>query len=297
MHKISLEQWRTFITVYDCGGFAQAGDALYKTQSTISHSIKKLEKIVGSPLFELVGRKAVITPFGESLLSAARQLVTQADNLEHDAISQKSEVGHTLNIAVDTLFPRLLLTDILHQLTDCFPNLNIQLYETVLSRCAELLEDGTVDVGVASLIPKGYIGHWNNPVELFAAAHPQHPLFARDNIQLSELENYRQIVIRDGGLRTNVNSGWLGSRNRLTVSSVAEAVTCVKQQLGFAWLPSWMLDRSENAGELAPLKLIHGMKRTVVLQATIRQSSIDDPVIQQLSKLFDRYLKQIPQQQ
>ncbi|MCL2920222.1 helix-turn-helix domain-containing protein [Shewanella litorisediminis] len=51
MHKISLEQWRTFIAVVDCGGFAQAGDSLHKTQPTISQSIKKLEQVVGKPLF------------------------------------------------------------------------------------------------------------------------------------------------------------------------------------------------------------------------------------------------------
>ncbi|EWH10242.1 transcriptional regulator, LysR family protein [Catenovulum agarivorans DS-2] len=289
MHKVSLEQWRAFIAVVDYGGFAQAGDALYKTQSTISHSIKKLEKTVGNPLFDVIGRKAVVTQFGESLLPAARSLITHADNLEHEAISQKIEVRKSLNIAVDTLFPRAILAVILNELTLEFPNLNIQLYETVLSRCAELLEDGTVDFGIASTIPKGYITKWTHIVEMHATTHKAHPLASREHIKLSELKNFRQVVIRDAGLRSNVNSGWLGTTNRLTVSSAMEAATCVKNQLGFAWLPDWLINETANIDELVPLKLESGVTRSVVLQLTFRLSLTDDPVMQKLSGLFDKY--------
>jgi DNA-binding transcriptional LysR family regulator len=127
MHKISLEQWRMFVAVVDCGGFAPAGDALYKTQSTISHSIKKLEHTVGKTLFDVVGRKAVLTPYGESLLSAARTLVSHANTLEHEAISQKAELRHTLTIAVDTLFPRPVLFQLFANLCQHFPSLNIRI--------------------------------------------------------------------------------------------------------------------------------------------------------------------------
>ena len=287
MHKISLEQWRAFIAVVDCGGFAQAGDALFKTQPTISHSIKKLEQVLGKPLFDVLGRKAVLTPYGTSLLSAARKLVNQADQLEHEAISQKATVQPSLNIAVDTLFPRPLLGQLFSTLIEQFPDLNIQLYETTLSRCAELLEDGTVDVGIASLVPPGYSARWLVNIPLHAVAHQAHPLTQPPALQLSALEAHKQIVIRDGGVRANQNSGWLGSSSRITVSSLAEALSCVQQQLGFAWLPAWLLQLPEQQ-QLTKLPLNTGLTRTVALQWIIRPTEADNLVIQALENLLQQ---------
>ena len=287
MHRISLEQWRMFIAVVDNGGFAQAGDALYKTQSTISHSIKKLENTVGKQLFEVVGRKAVLTSYGESLLAAARTLVTQADALEHEAISQQSEIRTTFNLAVDILFPTNLLWLALDKLTSKHPELNIQLHETVLSRCGELLDDGTVDVGIASSIPKGYISQLASTVDLHAVAHEAHPLANGKAHTLNELEQHRQIVIRDAGLRGNINSGWLGAASRLTVSNLEQAWQGIQQKLGFAWLPAWFLE-FKNASNVVKLNLDTGHMRTVAMQLAVRSELASSEV----AKDFVRYLSE-----
>jgi len=285
MHRISLEQWRMFVAVVDNGGFAQAGDALYKTQSTISHSIKKLESTVGKQLFEVVGRKAVLTGYGESLLTAARTLVSHADALEHDAISQQSEIRTTFTLAVDILFPNERLWYALAQLATEFPELNIQLYETVLSRCGELLDDGTVDVGIASAIPKGYVTQLATTVDLCAVAHKNHPLASDKKHALSELEQYRQLVIRDAGLRGNVNSGWLGSISRLTVSNFEQALQGIQHKAGFAWLPLWFIHQ-QNKADIMQLKLDNGHMRTVAMQLAVRAELASSKVV----KAFVKYL-------
>jgi len=110
-----------FIAVVDNGGFAQAGDALYKTQSTLSHSIKKLDNTVVKQLFEVVGRKAVLTSYGESLLVAARTLVAQADAFEREAFSQQSEIRTSFSLAFDFLFPTNLLWLALEKRTSKHP--------------------------------------------------------------------------------------------------------------------------------------------------------------------------------
>lgn len=286
MSKISIEQWRMFVTVVDCGGFAQAGDALYKTQSTVSHSIKKLEGTLNKPLFDVSGRKAILTPFGESLLGAARVLVSQADTLEREAISQKGQIRSTISIAVDTLFPRDKFYRALANFIDEFPDVNVQVYETALSRCGELLLDGTVDIGIASSIPKGFITNLAMGIDLQAIANTAHPLTQCKNIELTELENYRQIVVRDAGLRSNVNSGWLGSNSRITVSSMQEALIAVQAGLGFAWLPSWYLGQENLLKEktLNVLSLHLGQLRTVALQCGVRPEIAKEKWVSNLLK-------------
>ena len=42
--KISLDQWTTLVSVVEAGGYAKAGDALHKSQSTLTYAIQRLEE-------------------------------------------------------------------------------------------------------------------------------------------------------------------------------------------------------------------------------------------------------------
>ena len=53
--KTTLEQWRMFRAVVEHGGYAQAADAIYKSQSTISYGVHKLQEQLGVQLLEVEG--------------------------------------------------------------------------------------------------------------------------------------------------------------------------------------------------------------------------------------------------
>ncbi len=78
--KSTFEQWRIFQAVVDCGGYAQAAEALNKSQSSLNHAVAKLQQSLGVALLGVRGRKAVLTPAGEIFLKRARQL-SQQDQL------------------------------------------------------------------------------------------------------------------------------------------------------------------------------------------------------------------------
>ena len=40
---ISLEQWRALLAVVEAGGYAQAAEALHKSQSAITYAVQKIE--------------------------------------------------------------------------------------------------------------------------------------------------------------------------------------------------------------------------------------------------------------
>lgn len=79
--KATLEQLRMFKAVVDHGGYAQAAEAIFKSQSTISYSVHKLQDQLGVRLLEVEGRRAVLTPNGKVLLQRANQLLEQAEDL------------------------------------------------------------------------------------------------------------------------------------------------------------------------------------------------------------------------
>jgi hypothetical protein len=69
---ITLEQWLTLMAVVNTGGYAQAAEALHKSQSSVTYAVQKLESVLGVKAFEIQGRKAILTPTGQLLYRRAR---------------------------------------------------------------------------------------------------------------------------------------------------------------------------------------------------------------------------------
>ena len=44
---VTLEQWRALVAVVDAGGYAQAAEALHKSQSAVTYAVQKLESQLG----------------------------------------------------------------------------------------------------------------------------------------------------------------------------------------------------------------------------------------------------------
>ena len=72
--RITLEQWRALRAVVEAGGYAQAAEVLHKTQSTLTYAVQKIERLLDLKVFEIRGRKAVLTEAGQVLLQAGAQL-------------------------------------------------------------------------------------------------------------------------------------------------------------------------------------------------------------------------------
>jgi LysR family transcriptional regulator, regulator for genes of the gallate degradation pathway len=69
-----LRHLRAFLAVADHGSAYQAGAALFRAQSAVSRSIRKLEHELGVELFERRARGMLLTEYGRSLLVRARRV-------------------------------------------------------------------------------------------------------------------------------------------------------------------------------------------------------------------------------
>lgn len=77
--NIDLDLLRTFLAIQAYGGFSAAGDHIGRTQAAISLQIKKLEEIIGKPVFDRSNRKVTLAPAGEILLEYARKMIDLND--------------------------------------------------------------------------------------------------------------------------------------------------------------------------------------------------------------------------
>ena len=254
--RISLSQWRALIAVVDAGGYAQAAEALHKTQSTVTYAVQKLESLLGVKAFEIQGRKAVLSPTGRVLYRRARALVEEAEALERAAGSLAAGWEPELRLAVDIVFPTWLLLRCFERLAEQRPEMRIDLLESVLDGAGEALLQGNADLIITGIVPPGFIGEHLLRARFLAVASPDHPLhqLGRELTQ-QDLRGYRQLVIRDSALGRKRESGWLGAEQRWTVSHKATWIHAAKRGMGFAWFPEDSIRDELRSGELKPLPM------------------------------------------
>ncbi|MGH8114543.1 MAG: LysR family transcriptional regulator [Rhodanobacteraceae bacterium] len=267
---VGLEQWRVLRAVVDAGGYAQAAEQLHKSQSTVTYAVQKLERLLGVKVFELHGRKAVLTPEGHLLYRRAGALLEEAFTLENAARRLAEGWEPEIRLAVASAFPTWLLLGCLGRFATERPATRIELLETVLGGTEEALLNHRVDLAISSVVPPGLLGDPLLELDFIAVAAREHPLHAIGRpLTHHDLRKHRQIVIRDSGQLRTRSSGWLGAEARWTVSYKATSIRAVCMGLGFAWFPRSMIRDELATGVLKPLSLREGGERHVTLYLVV----------------------------
>ncbi|MCB1632449.1 MAG: LysR family transcriptional regulator [Pseudomonadales bacterium] len=285
----TLEQWRLLAAVIDRGGFAQAAEHLCKSQSTISHGVKQLQRALGVRLIELQGRRAVLTPAGETLLRRARLLLADATALQRLAGTLAHGWEARITLAVDVMFPQNVLFAALEGFGNENPETRVELQETVLSGSSEALLLRRADLVITPQVPPGFLGEALLRLDFIAVAHPRHPLHALETaLTLHELRQHQQIVVRDSGISLRQDAGWLGAERRLTVSHPSTSIGALCRGLGFAWLPRTSIAAELASGTLKPLPLATGALRHVDLYLVIAEAEAPGPAVMRLTEHLHR---------
>lgn len=95
---ITLRQLRYFDAVAAAKSFARAAELHQVSQSALSQQIARLERSLGLSLFTRLPRGVALTPAGESLLPAAREVLRTMTRLVDSSSAQAA--GHMQHLAV-----------------------------------------------------------------------------------------------------------------------------------------------------------------------------------------------------
>ena len=289
--RTSLEQWAVLAAVVDEGGYAQAATALHRSQSAVRYAVARLQEELDVPLLVIEGRKAVLTPHGQTLLQRARGLLRDMNTLELLARSLKQGWEAELQLVVDAAFPREHLLKIVAELQQLCPNTQMQLSDAVLSGAEEAIADGLADVVVTAHVPSGYVGEFLVDVSFVAVARPGHALFGiGHDLSFEDLTRHVQVVVRDSGVKHPRDEGWLGAERRCTVSSMEASLATVKAGLAYAWLPEHVVAASLRDGTLKALPLTSGRERRVPLYLVLVHSEVAGPAARAAVECFQRHI-------
>ncbi len=116
----------------------QAAKALFVTQPALSRSIQSLEVELGGVLFDRVGRRIALTPFGREVLARAQRLVSDAESLKQTGHSLHAGQVGRLRIGLGSGPGAVLTVSMLRYMGEHHPHLQVE----VARGSTDVLVDG-----------------------------------------------------------------------------------------------------------------------------------------------------------
>jgi LysR family transcriptional regulator, hydrogen peroxide-inducible genes activator len=197
---MEISQLRHFCAVARTGSFTKAAEEEDIAQPSLSQQILKLEREIGVPLFERLGRRNRLTPCGEALLPQAKAILRQIAETKTSLSDLRQGVKGRLCIGViPTILPYWLAPRI-GEFTAQYPEVDLQLTEANTHRLIESLQAGELDAAVAGLpiqspdIVCSELFREN----LCLIVPPGHSFVESNSARLKDLEDERMLLLREG---------------------------------------------------------------------------------------------------
>jgi DNA-binding transcriptional LysR family regulator len=145
---MDLKRLRTFVAVAEHGGVSHAATRLRITQPALSRQLQDLQQELGVKLFELVGRRLLLTGEGEELLPHCHGLLSHAGAFAERALSLSRGDAGVLRMAASPQMIESVFPSFLSEYARRRPGVHVRPVEAGAVAQAVLLERGEVHLAV-----------------------------------------------------------------------------------------------------------------------------------------------------
>ncbi|MPY91123.1 MAG: LysR family transcriptional regulator [Luteitalea sp.] len=259
---MDLLQLEHFLAVVDEGSFTRAAERVYRTQSAISQSIKKLEETVGTPLFARDAPELCLTPSGRLLADYARRMVRVRDEAMRSLEDLKRLVAGSVSVAAHESAAVYLLPGPLRSYLQMHPEIKVGIYRSRIEEIPRQVLDREVDIGFVKEEP---IFRELNCVQIHSdrmvlIGSPAHPLASRSRVHLRDLAREHFVLHHQCATTTQRILQLFeqnGSRCKIAAElwSFENVKQFVREQVGFAVVPRICVQQELTDGTLAEVPL------------------------------------------
>lgn len=195
LERLEIE---VFLTLAGELHFGRTAERLHLTTGRVSQVVKQLERRVGGPLFERTSRSVRLTPVGRQLADELAPAVAAVEEALRRAVDASRGVTGELRVAFLGEWTAPVLLRAVALFGERHPDCRVDVREVQLSNSRSSLEDGSVDVLVASF---PFDGMTLGPVVLTerrALAVPAgHPLAGEVSVSLEVLADHPVVQYPD----------------------------------------------------------------------------------------------------
>ena len=250
---MELRHLTYFVSVAERLNFSRAAEDLHVAQPAISQQIHSLEKELGEPLFERIGKRVQLTDAGQALLPHARQILSAVEAARNE-IRERGQLlkGETKLGAPPTVSAHMLPARFA-AFKQKYPGLDVTLREAGTDLLLKAVERGELDLAIVTtdILPATIECAPFLEEDYVVAVDANHPLHQREAVSLAELAGEAFILFPDGyKLReVTLRACWAAGfdpKIALDGGSMQSTLQFVAAGLGVAIVPELALANAPN---------------------------------------------------
>jgi DNA-binding transcriptional LysR family regulator len=268
---MDLAQLEVFLAVAREGRFSRAAEKLFRTQSAVSQTVRKLEEEIGEPLFDRSSREGVLTDAGRVLKEYAEKLLNLRADAEEALVELRELQKGKLAMAANE-FTVLYLLTVLGEFRRLHPMIKISVQRALGSRIPDDILNHSIEMGVLSYDPQDDRLHsivvYQD--ELAFVVPPRHPLAGEKEVSILQLGAEAFVAhIVSSPYRDKVIQTFLRYKTPLHMAIELPTLQAIKRFVamgnGVALVP-----RISVENELARRELVHIPVKELDLQRKLR---------------------------
>ncbi len=206
---ITLRQIKYFIAAAETGKISLAASLLSISPSSITESIKELEKIIGVSLISRHRKGVNLTFDGYRFLQHCYNINASVTDAEFALKNSHTDLAGNLSLGITITVAGYFMASTLARFKRTFPQINIKLFEYPRGRIEVMLKEGKLDLSVLLVSNVD-----NNDLVLETLVRSKrrlwtsvnHPLCSKNKISMKDIskEPYIQLMIDEAGV-THLN--------------------------------------------------------------------------------------------
>ena len=125
---MDLYHLKTFFTLAKVKNFTRAAQALFVTQSAVSHAIKKLETSIDTPLIRRRGKVLDLTPAGHALFRSCEKIFYEIEKADQEIARHRREARVNIRVGSTVEFGTSILVNHIRSFLDTHPDIHLDFY-------------------------------------------------------------------------------------------------------------------------------------------------------------------------
>ena len=197
---LSLKDLSYLVALDELRHFGKAATACHVSQPTLSGQLKKLERQLGVTLIERGSKTVIFTYVGWEIAQRAKAMVLQAHEMEELARASKAPLTGSLRLAIIPSLAPYLMAKTGLAVSNCLPDLNIELHELESREMLRQLKSGDIDVGIL-VLPQAQAGLrslslWQE--QLWLGVGHSHEWAQKKQVTRAQLGGAELILLKEG---------------------------------------------------------------------------------------------------
>ncbi|MBL8643033.1 MAG: LysR family transcriptional regulator [Rhodospirillaceae bacterium] len=295
---MELQQLKHFLAVQRLGGFRRAAESLNISQPALSQSIGNLEDSLGAALFERGPQGTHITPYGQTLISYASNIMREVSKARDELDVLRGLQRGRVNVGALSTFSSHIVPEVVGRFIAAYPNIEVAVTVHLWPELSKLLETGELDFVYSLWSPELVHGTEFESIpqqrcRSLVYARSDHPLAGRKNVTLEQMAKFdwvvtNQSIATDYLIRMFGNGGVAPPKIAVRTDSFSLIRAMVREQPLLCMMPDNTTAEDLRGGRLVEIDQRHiAREQTTALIFSKRISQT--PAAMAMMQAFQQY--------